>query len=50
MGRRQFYLWVDQALRERGKQVADDPERWDGTENDEWWQNARRRRDEQMGR
>ena len=50
MGRRQFYGWVAQALREKGKHVADDPNSWEGTESDEWWQNARKRRDEQMGR
>lgn len=50
MGRRQFYLWVAQALKERGQHTADDPERWEGTESDEWWQSARRRRDEALGR
>ena len=50
MGRRQFYAWVEQALREKGKVQADDPHSWEGTDADEWWQEARKRRDEALGR
>lgn len=50
MGRREFYAWVDQAAREQSKVKANDPHSWDGADEDEWWQEARRRRDEAMGR
>lgn len=50
MSRRAFYAWVDQANRETGQQTADDPHRWAGTDEDLWWQEARRKRDEQRAR
>lgn len=50
MGRREFYAWVDQVAREQSKVQASDPHSWEGAESDEWWQEARRRRDEAMGR
>ena len=50
MGKREFYAWVDQAAREIGKKTANDPHSWEGTDEDEWWQRARRERDEALGR
>lgn len=44
MGRREFYAWVDQCAREQKKVKADDPHSWQGTDDDEWWQEARERR------
>lgn len=49
MGTREFYAWVEQAGREQG-QAQDQPDSWAGTENSAWWQEARRRREEQLGR
>lgn len=50
MGRHEFYAWVDQANREQNAGVADDPNSWKGTDEDEWWQKAREKRDKAMGR
>lgn len=47
MGRREFYAWVEQANREQGGQ-SDDVETWEAADNDEWWVQARRRRDEKL--
>lgn len=43
MGRRQFYLWVEQASIEAGR-AQEDPDSWKNTENNRWWQAARERR------
>lgn len=50
MGRREFYAWVEQAEREITAQSADDPHSWKGTDEDEWWQQARQRREAQRAR
>lgn len=50
MSRREFYAWVAQADREANGEQADDPGSWSGTDQDEWWQEARRKRAEQLGR
>jgi hypothetical protein len=48
MGKREFYGWVDQAHREQDGQHVD-PDSWEAAEQDQWWQEARRRRDEARG-
>lgn len=50
MGRREFYLWVDQANVEQDAQTASDPDSWRGVDNDAWWQEVRRKREEAMSR
>lgn len=42
----EFNAWVEQASRENGQHQADDPHSWTGTDEDKWWQEARRKRDE----
>lgn len=44
MGRNEFYAWLDQAMRERDGEKADNPDRWDGVDQDPWWQAAREKR------
>lgn len=46
MGMREFYAWVDETARQTNAVKADDPNSWEGTEHDEWWQEARRKRSE----
>jgi len=50
MSRREFYLWVNRCYEEQREQTADDPERWKGTDNDEWWRQAREKRNRLLGR
>jgi hypothetical protein len=49
MGRRQFYAWVEQIGRETGNHKAG-VDRWEDTDADDWWEKARRKRDEALGR
>ena len=51
MGKREFYAWVDQAYREierESKGASTDS--WEGADQDPWWQQARARRDKELGR
>jgi hypothetical protein len=50
MGRKEFYGWVEQMGREYAEEHEQSPDSWKNTDNDGWWQEARRKRDESRGR
>lgn len=50
MGKREFYAWVDEVHRDTFG-PAPSPHRWvQNSEEDDWFERARERRDKQMGR